>query len=127
MITIEVIISLLILFMVIAVSSVAMKQLIFVNKQQNIHEENYMAVLNIQDYIDADICSKELQKSGELQSYNFSAKCKQLNKNRNYIKEERTEGNFGKTFVTLYEITLILKKKKFQKVYKYYKTVVSTE
>ena len=124
MITIEVIISLLILFMVIALSSVAMKQLIFVNKQQNIHEENYIAVLNIKEYIDSTICIKTFQKSGQLDSYDFSAKCTQVANNKNYIKDEHTEGNFGETRVTLYKITLTLKKEKFQKAYKYYKTVV---
>lgn len=126
MITIEVLISLLILFMVIATSTVTIKQLKTVREQQINHEELYMLVLNVKDFIDDDICIEKFSMHGDLNGYKYSAKCEKLNDSRSYKKafeEGDEEGNIGVVSVQFYKILLDIQKKKLERHYLYFKTV----
>jgi hypothetical protein len=130
MITIEVLISLLILSMVIATSSVTIKQLMTIGKQQKKHELLYIAVLNIKDLIDDDICRTSLSTEGDFNSFHFSAKCEEQNRRRSYVKadpDDPREGNIGQLLLILYKVTLTLKNDKIEKNYEYYKTILKKQ
>jgi len=124
MITVEVIISLLILFMVIATSSVTIKQLFLINKQQSNHENLYIELLNVKDYIDEEVCQKDQDISGDLNGFHFVATCQKVNELKSFVKDEDREGNLGNYLITLYKVTLSLQKENIDKKYQYYKTVV---
>jgi len=123
MITVEVLISLLILFMVIATSTATIKQLNIIRSQQINNEEFYMVVLNIKDYIDNTICIQNTSLQNSFEDFNFQAKCTLIQKKRKFTKQGLTEGNIGNSFILLYKIQLKIIKDNFSKVYTYYKTV----
>jgi len=124
MITIEVLVSLLILFMVVATSVTTIKHLNIVRTQQVRYEDIYRAVINIKDYIDADICSKKVSMSGNFNGFQYHAVCKEEVEQRKYVKafeEGEPEGNIGNLMAILSKVTVTLKKGNFQKSYSYQK------
>ena len=123
MITVEVLISLLILFMVIATSTATIKQLNIIRNQQINHEDFYMAVLNIKDYIDDTICLKNNSLHGQLQQFDYNATCTIIEEKRKYEKKEGSEGNIGIFLISLYKVTLDVKKQEYIQSYIYYKMV----
>lgn len=125
MITIEVLVSLLILFMVVATSVTTVKHLNIVRTQQVRYEDIYRAVINIKDYIDADICSKKLSMNGHLNGFEYHAVCKKELENRSYFKdwENNKDGNVGNTMVKLFAVILTLRQDKYKKTYSYQKMI----
>lgn len=126
MITIEVLISLMILFMVIAVSVTTIKQLNFVMIQQKKYQNIYAAVFNIKDSIAEDICEKKMKLNNKMGGYDYSAVCEHITSLRNYkksIDDVNSGGNIGKMMIQLYRIRLILKQDRYTKEFVYYKTV----
>ena len=128
MITIEVLISMLILFMVVATSVATLKQLKIIRLQQVKHEELYINVLNIKEMLEGAVCKKFLETSGSVNGFEYRAKCSKIAEKRSYKKdfEEGIDGNFGNELVTLYKVELTLKKGRFEKAYNYLETVVRT-
>lgn len=127
MITIEVLISMLILFMVIATSTATIKQLKIVREQQVHHEELYMLILNVKDYIDDDICKKQFSMQGEFNGYKYHASCEKQNELKSYVKafeEDDKEGNIGPFAIKFYKIILEVKNDRLEKNYIYFKTVI---
>jgi len=127
MITIEVLVSLLILFMVVATSVTTIKHLGLIQTQQMRYEDIYRVVLNLKDYIDADICQKKMNISGTLNDFEFKAKCRQEVQRRIYVKAFKPgdmEGNFGDKMVRLFKVTITLKKENFKKEYSYQKFTI---
>jgi len=129
-ITIEVLISMLILFLVIATSVITIKQLHIVQNKQIKYEESYITFLSLHDFIDDAICQtghKRMQ--GIFQMYSYNATCKLVNSLKTYQKafeEGDTEGNVGSTLVSLYQVTLSIKTEKLEKTYTYNKTVTKS-
>jgi hypothetical protein len=125
MITVEVLVSMLILFMVVASSVTALKQLRIVRTQQTRHEALYTEVLNVQDMLSKEICNPVMRTRGELDGYTFEAHCTQFEALRSYKKdlEENIDGNVGHILVQLFEVTLLLRRKHIEKEYTYLKTV----
>lgn len=124
MIIIEVLISLLILFIVIAISVATIKHLNLVQTQQVKYENVYRAVINIKDYIDADICQKKISMSGTFNDFKYTAKCTQEFEKREYLKAFNLgdpEGNIGNIMVILSKVVITLKKNNFKKAYSYQK------
>lgn len=123
MITIEVLISLLILFMVVATSATTIKHLNIVRTQQIRYEDVYRAVINIKNYIDADICSKNFSMNGYLNGFEYHVVCKKELERRTYLKdwENHQDGNVGNTLASLFKVMLTLKQDKYEKTYSYYK------
>lgn len=109
MITIEVLISLLILFLTVATSSIAIKHLIFIEEQQKSYEKLYGTLQSIKDLIDLDICTHKNFISGEFNGYRYEANCRLLAKTREYRKsmeEDEPEGNLGVRKIYLYRVDL---------------------
>jgi len=127
MIIIEVLVSLLILFMVVTVSVTTIKHLNLVRTQQVRYEDVYRAVINIKDYIDADICKGKNSMSGNFNDYEYKAECSQEIEKRKYVKafnEGDPEGNIGNVMAILYKVVLHLKKGNFKKEYSYQKLIL---
>lgn len=126
-ITIEVLISMLILFLVIATSVTTIKQLRIVQNKQLKLEESYITFLSLHDLIDDTICKEgHTTMQGRFENYSYSATCKLLNSLKTYKKafeEGDKEGNVGNVLVSFYEVTLSIEAKKLEKVYTYNKTV----
>ena len=126
MLTVEVLVSMLILFMVVATSVVTLKQLKIILLQQIRHEELYIEVFNIKEMIDGGLCKNFLEKNGFVNGYEYKAVCMKIAQKRSYIKdyEEGIDGNEGSAVVRLYKVNLTLKKEGFEKNYSYFKSVV---
>jgi len=129
-ITIEVLISMLILFLVIATSVTTIKQLRLVQNKQEKYETNYITFLSLYDFLDDTICQEgHRQMQGQFGIYNYTASCKLLKSLRTYQKAFETddpEGNIGSSLVSFYEVTLSVKAKNFDKTYTYNKTVTKS-
>lgn len=127
MITIEVLISLIILFMVVTTSVVTIKHLYSVQVQQIRYENVYRAVINIKNYINADICQKKSFMSGEFNNFKYQARCHQEIEQRKYIKAfepGKPEGNIGNEMAILSKVTITLKKNNFKKKFSYQKLTI---
>ena len=116
MITVEVLVSMLILFLVISTSSITIKYFLFLQRQQVRHEEIYSTVLSVQDWLDAHrLCSHVQEIHGTLDGFDFSATCQLIVERRNYQKsydeatDKMIEGNTGPWLMRLYRIELILR------------------
>jgi len=122
--TIEVLISLLILFMIVAISITSVKHLDIIRTQQVRYGNVYRAVNNIKDYISADICSKKFSMDGHLNGFKYHAVCKQQAQKRNYVVAFQSgdrQGNIGNLLAILSKVTITLKKGNFKKSYTYQK------
>ena len=130
MITVEVLISLLILFTVVTTSSVVLKHLRIVQNQQGRHQMLYIAVLNAKAKIERTICDRLMTEKGEFNGYAFVAECQSVEEKRSYLKDfdenGMQEGNIGRYAVRLFKVTLTLSQRQFTKEYIYYKTVVES-
>ena len=127
MITIEILISILILFLVIATSVTMIKQLRMVEQKEQKYENIYIAFSNVISYIDNSICQEgSLHQTGILSDVSFDAKCRLISKTRSYQKsfdKEEPSGNIGNIMLFFYEVTLNLRCEKQQKSFVFYKTV----
>ena len=124
MIIIEVLISLLILFMVVVTSVTTIKHLNTVQAQQVQYGDAYMALINVKNYISADICQRKRLMSGTFNDFKYTAKCTQEFEKREYLKASNLgdpEGNIGNIMTILSKVTITLKKNNFQKKYSYQK------
>jgi hypothetical protein len=124
MITVEVLVSIVILMTVVATSSSAIKYFRLLNDKKTFYEDVYINVLNIEAKIKNDICLKEYNLKGELNGYEYQAVCKKVKSVREYIKgfeDDEPSGNIGLNFAELFEINLQIKKERFEKDYTYYK------
>jgi len=126
MITIEVLISLLILFIVVTTSVIALKNALMVEKRKEKYQDLYRAIFNVQALMPDSLCIKDQYKKGKINDFDFNLSCTQISELRGYQKSFDTdtpEGNIGSVDYILYEITLTFQKEHFSKTYKYYKTV----
>ena len=110
--------------MVVATSVTTIKHLNLVQKQQVRYEDIYRAIINIKDYIDADICQKKNSMSGTFNDFEYTAKCIQELEKRKYVKAFELgdpEGNVGNVMAILSKVVITLKKNNFKKEYSYQK------
>ena len=115
-----------ILFLTVAISVTAWKHLETVHRHETHYERLYRAVLNLRDYLDADICQKEMIMKGRMNDYEYRAECRMKVQRRNYVKAfmpGEPEGHFGPTLVTLYQVRLYLQKDGIKKHFTWLKTV----
>ena len=126
MLTIEVLIAMLILFIVVVTVTTSLKFFNTTSKQRERYENSYITLLNIKDFISPTICQKDiLEKYGELNDYQFQAKCKlvkRLNEYKIAFDIDEESGNFGNRIVRLYLVDLNISKGNFKKSLKYYIT-----
>ena len=110
--------------MVVATSVTTIKHLNSVQTQQVRYEDVYRAIINIKDYIDADICQKKSSMRGTFNDFEYTAKCTQELEKRKYVKafeKGDPEGNVGDVMAILSKVIITLKKDNFKKKYSYQK------
>ena len=128
MITVEVLISMVILFMITVTSVVVVKQMNFIQNKQQKHEKYFIELFNVKEQISYNICEKFFKLEGVSRDFYFIATCNKIESLNNYQKSLDSmvpEGNVGNYIVSLYQITLELKRDNFHKKYTYYKTVIA--
>ncbi|MCF6207576.1 MAG: hypothetical protein L3J47_11925 [Sulfurovum sp.] len=126
MITVEILISIVILFLVIATSVTGIKQLRMVEEKGDKYEAWYIGFHNITELLDKTICTPgHMGQEGTLSGMTYQAACKLVEKRKSFrktIEDDEEEGNYGPYLLSLYKISLKLSKDNMQKEYSYYKT-----
>ena len=126
MITIEVLISMMILFLVISTSFTTIKFFNINIKKKFFYEDNYIELLNIKEKISLSLCRQNIfEMSGNLNGYNYIAQCIEEKEKRNYIKSidlDGVSGNYGNYIVRLFLIKITIEKGKLKNEYRYYIT-----
>jgi len=124
MITIEVLIAMLILFLVIAMSFEQIKFFTNIVSKQRNFEDEYLVVSDILQKNNLTICKNNLQVQGRDGSYQYELRCTKIEELKNYVFDsvKMQAGNIGNRMVQLYKIELNLKKNKREKKYYYYVT-----
>ena len=125
MITIEVLVALLILFLVIASSTNTIKFFQIVDRKKTTIEEEYMIVLNIKDILSNSVCKKELKEEGVTNGYSYTVECEKQEELKSYKKAldlDESSGNIGNHIMRFYKVKLNIKKENFDKNYVYYIT-----
>jgi hypothetical protein len=110
--------------MVVATSVTTIKHLTLVQTKQIRYEDVYRAIINIKDYIDADICQKKRSMHGRLNDFEYKVECRQEVAKRKYQKAFEigdSEGNIGNVMAILSKVVITLKKDNFTKEYSYQK------
>lgn len=87
MFTVEVLISIFILFLVVTLSATSSKFLNQILKQQERYKEIYTVVFSIKDEISADICTKQNRITGEMGGLEYTAQCTLVKEKRGFVKE----------------------------------------
>lgn len=112
MFTVEVLISIFILFLVITLSATSSKFFNQILKQQERYKSLYSIVFSIKDKISEDICIKYNDLEGEISNIQYRAKCNIIKEKRGLVKDYDDEKaqivvNYsGKYLFQLYEVEL---------------------
>ena len=125
MITIEVLVAMLILFLVSATSFEYIKFFNIISEKKEHYEDVYIATLNIKDELSSDICKKVHYVEGVSNSYTYSAQCEKIKELRTYVKAieyDDESGNIGGFMIELYRVNLELKNVRFHEEMSYYVT-----
>ena len=123
MITIEILVSMVILFFVVSTSVMVLKQLRQNLNQQHKHERYFIEVQNIKDSLMPTLCRQTLETEGELDGFSYVATCKKLIEKRSFDKYENGGSNTGNYLVQLFKVTLQLRKNSLEKNYHFYLSV----
>jgi len=114
MFTVEVLISIFILFLVVTLSATSSKFLNQMLKQQERYKNIYAVLFSIQDKISTDICLKNSRITGELSGVEYVAECSLEKESRSFAEEynedtgEVTSGHSGSSRFQLYKVNLEL-------------------
>lgn len=112
MFTVEVLISIFILFLVVTLSATSSKFLNQILKQQNRYKEIYSIVFSIKDKISTDICTKQNRINGEMAGLEYMAECRLVKEKRGYVKDydfdigKDISGHTGFYLFQLYKVDL---------------------
>ena len=87
MFTVEVLISIFILFLVVTLSATSTKFLNQILKQQERYKELYSVVFSIKDKISQKICTQEDELKGELSGIEYLARCTLVKEKRGLVKD----------------------------------------
>ena len=126
MITIEVLISMVILFLVVATSFSNIKFFNMLNDKKSIYEEEYINILSIKDKLSSSICKTTQISEGLFNNYKYIATCTKVRELRTYIKDSEDDalsGNKGNYLIKLYNIELNIKHENISKRHSYNLTV----
>ena len=123
MMTIEVLVALLILFITITTSSTVIKFLTQVKTKQSTYEDIYIAVLSIKDQHAHMSCQDPI--NGSLNGFHYNLTCQKVQESKNYIHAGEIDdpsGFIGPFTMGLYDVKMTLKKGTFQHSYSYFYT-----
>lgn len=110
MITIEILISMFILFLVITTSLMSTKFFNFTINQKANYEIKYITILSLKDKILNESCLNQEKQEGIFNNNKFEVQCIKLKELRSYYKdfEDNKTGNIGNINAMLYKINLII-------------------
>lgn len=123
MFTVEVLISIFILFLVVTLSATSSKFLNQILKQQERYKEIYSIVFSIKDEISTDICTKQNRITGEMRGLEYTAQCTLVKENRGFVKEydfdeyKDISGYTGVYLFRLYKVELEIVKHNYSLSY----------
>lgn len=123
MITIEVLVAMLILFLVITSSFENIKFFNIMSKKKENYEDIYIAVLNIKAKYENIICKTSLKEEGILNGFNYILTCNKEKELNNYVKRidlTDVSGNIGNYVMRLYKVSINLQKANNKQVFSYY-------
>ena len=112
MFTVEVLISIFILFLVVTLSATSSKFLNQILRQQDRYKEIYSVVFSIKDKISTDICTKQSRISGEITGLEYTAQCTLVKEERGFKKDydfdanKEINGHTGTYLFSLYKVEL---------------------
>ena len=112
MFTVEVLISIFILFLVVTLSATSSKFLNQILKQQERYKEIYSIVFSIKDKISTDICTKQSRMSGKMAGIEYIAQCTMVKEKRGFVKDydfdegKDLSGYTGAYLFGLYKVNL---------------------
>ena len=124
MMTIEVLVAMLILFITITTSSTVIKFLNQVQTKQSSYEDIYIAVLSIKDQHAHMSCQDTI--NGALNGFHYNITCRKLQESKNYVKSgeiDEPSGLIGPFTIGLYDVTMTLKRDTFEHSYSYFYTI----
>ena len=127
MMTIEVLIAMVIIFLTIVMSASAMKFFNMSYKKKDHYVDIYTTVLSIKDYIEPTICDKNHKINSIMNGFKYTATCTLKHEIRNFSKAgDSTDisGNIGVYMVSLYNVNLHVEKKHINKSIDYLITKV---
>lgn len=126
MITIEVLISLLILFLVISTSVTNIKFFNLMIDKKTSYEEEYIAVLSLKDRLSGRLCESTLEERDTINGFEYTATCEKIKESRSFKKGfelGEPSGNFGNHLIKLYKIDIELQKGSFKSNHNYLVTL----
>ena len=112
MFTVEVLISIFILFLVVTLSATSSKFLNQILKQQERYKEIYSIVFSIKDKISTDICTTQSRINGEMLGIEYTAQCTLVKEKRGFLKkynfdeDREIRGHTGDYLFNLYKVNL---------------------
>ena len=112
MFTVEVLISIFILFLVVTLSATSSKFLNQMLKQQDRYKELYTIVFSIKDKISNDICTKQQRVTGKMSGLEYVAECTIVKESKGFVKDYDFDENkymmgyTGTYYFHLYEVEL---------------------
>lgn len=123
MMTVEVLVAMVIIFLTIVLSASTVKyfNMSFIKKEQYV--DIYTTVLSIKDKIEKDVCIKKVD--GRINGFSYTAKCRLIQQIPNYqapIDIDDIGGNIGSYMMKLYQVSLEVKKDRIHKNIDYYVT-----
>ena len=116
MITIEILVSMLILFLVIVTSTSSIKFFQTVNKQKTNYEDQYIAVLSLKDKLSSTVCISKFQDEGVWNDLAYRVTCEKIQELKSFKKVllyDEESGNIGNHIMQLYKVQLSLEKKNY--------------
>lgn len=122
MITIEVLVAMLILFLVIATSFSNISFFNILNEKKKTYEDTYMNVLSIKDKLSLTLCTTTMRQEGTFNNISYIATCDKEKELRTFtmgMELDDPSGNVGRYLIKLYTITLELQEEKSNKAYSY--------
>jgi hypothetical protein len=123
MFTVEVLISIFILFLVVTLSATSSKFLNQILRQQDRYKELYTVVFSIKDKISNEICRQENTVRGEFSNLEYVAECTLIQEAREFEKDydfdngAEIKGNTGLYMFTLYQVNLEVVKHNYTATY----------
>ena len=123
MFTVEVLISIFILFLVVTLSATSSKFLNQILKQQERYKEIYSIVFSIKDKISTDICTKQSRMIGKMTGLEYTAECtlvkeqRGFEKNYDFESNKNISGHTGVYLFRLYKVDLEIVKHNYRVSY----------
>jgi len=119
---IEILISMMILFVAIAFVNISIKAFNDYQRKSAVYQNFYITALSLKNQMDSNPLERESYK-GRLNGINYIITKKEILKDRNFIISfDNDTGNTGDFFITLYQLKMTLKDKIRTKEYTFYLT-----